>query len=313
MMLDINYKTHPEYYKDFESCQEYLEELCDCGFEYPEEVTNFHVYTEVRNEKELECIKSFLATQNLEKTKLIVWSDYSIEDNPLIQPYKKYLDLRIWNALEESKGTIIEEEIAKLSATDGKYYLQSDLLRLLALHKYGGVWIDMDIIFLRDFISILDQEYMYQWGSETDFANQGACATVIALKKESEFSVELLKELKVMPIIGGTTIWGKELFASLWRRGYRYTIFPSPFFNTEWLISKSPRRTPEEAMQLGKNIQGSWFEKNDYVEDYLFLESFTWHWHNSSHKHLPIVEGSKFDTLRKLTNMRLEEKGIDIE
>jgi|TARA_R110001583_G_scaffold59311_1_gene176491 hypothetical protein len=303
MMIEMSLETHPEYYKDYEACLEFLDELCDCECEYPEEVTNFHVYTEVRTDKELECIKSFIATQDLEKTKLIVWSDYCIEDNPRIQPYKEYLDLRVWNGLEEAKGTIIEDEVTKLTSEDDKHYLQSDLLRLLALHKYGGVWIDMDIIFLRDFKCLLDQEYMYQWGSETDFANQGACATVIALKKESEFSYELLKELKVMPIIGGTTIWGKELFASLWRRGYEYTIFPSPFFNTEWLISKKDK-------ELSENVEAGWFANNGYADDNLYLEAFAWHWHNSSKKHLPIEEGSKFELLQRLTNMKLEERGI---
>ena len=113
----------------------------------------------------------------------------------MIQPYKEYLDLRVWNA-EEAKGTIIEDEVQKLTSEDGKHYLQSDLLRLLALHKYGGVWVDMDIIFLRDFKPILDQEYMYQWGSETDFANQGACATVLALKRRVSFHVNCYKNSK---------------------------------------------------------------------------------------------------------------------
>ena len=106
-MIEMSLETHPEFYRDYEACLKYLKDLCDCDYEYPDEVTNFHVYTEVRSDKELECIKSFLATQDLEKTKLIIWSDYNIEDNPLIQPYKEYLDLRIWNAVEEAKGTII--------------------------------------------------------------------------------------------------------------------------------------------------------------------------------------------------------------
>ena len=45
----------------------------------------------------------------------------------------------------------ILEGIPHLKAMDGKHYLQSDLLRILVLYKYGGVWVDMDIIFLRDF------------------------------------------------------------------------------------------------------------------------------------------------------------------
>ena len=54
-------------------------------------------------------------------------------------------------------------------------------MRLLVLHKYGGVWVDMDVVFLRDFKPLLDQEWMYMWGSETDFIKEGACATVLSL------------------------------------------------------------------------------------------------------------------------------------
>ena len=178
-MIELDYKTHPELYVDYRKCLDFLSTIDESQYEYPEEKTNFHIYTEIKNDKELECIKSFLATQNLEKTHLIVWSDYSIEYNPLIQPYKEYLDLRVWDAVEEAKGTILEGELKKLRKRDRKFYAQSDLLRILALHKYGGVWVDMDVIFLRDFKPLLNQEYMYQWGSETDFASEGACATVL--------------------------------------------------------------------------------------------------------------------------------------
>ena len=51
-MINISFESHPELYQDFESCQEFLCNLSDCSCEYPDEVTNFHVYTEVKNEKE---------------------------------------------------------------------------------------------------------------------------------------------------------------------------------------------------------------------------------------------------------------------
>ena len=78
-------------------------------------------------------------------------------------------------------------------------------------------------------------------------------------------------------------------------------------------LEKLPGLTKEEAKKLRDDIGASWFTDNKHVEDYLYLEAFGWHWHNSSHKHLPIVEGSKFDTLRKITNMKLEERGIEHE
>ena len=53
--------------------------------------------------------KVFLATQNLDHTNLIIWSDYSIEDNELIQPYKDYLTLKVYKR-EEAVGTPMEHE-----------------------------------------------------------------------------------------------------------------------------------------------------------------------------------------------------------
>ena len=198
----------------------------------------------------------------------------------------------------------MEFEYDKLDASDSKHYLKSDLFRLMILHKYGGVWADMDIVFLRDFKPILDQEYMYQWGSEVDFGNQGACATVLSMKKESEFSTRMLEVLKTMPAIGDTTIWGKDTFAKLWKEWPNFTIFPSTFFNTEWLISKVDE-------PLSRETEENWFyNTTNIAKDHLFLEAFAWHWHNTSNKDKPIQEGSKFDLLRKRTDELLKKKGI---
>ena len=197
----------------------------------------------------------------------------------------------------------MENEHEKLAAADSKHYLQSDLFRLLILHKYGGVWADMDIVFLRDFKPILDQEYMYQWGSETDYANQGACATILSMKKQSEFSYKMLEVLKTMPTTGGT-IWGKDTFAELWKVYPNFTIFPSTFFNTEWLISKTDEN-------LSVETEENWFtNKNNSAKDNLFLDAFAWHWHNTSNKDKPIEVGSKFDLLRERTNDLLTDRGI---
>ena len=302
-MIEISNQTHPELYYDYKAGLDYLSKVDDKDHEYPDEVTTFHIYTEIKNDKELECVKSFLATQNLEKTKLKLWSDYDIEKNELLAPYKDYIEFKIYDPFEEAEGTPIENEYDKLNAADTKHYLQSDLFRLLILHKYGGVWADMDIVFLRDFKPVLDQEYMYQWGSETDYANQGACATVLSMKKQSEFSYKMLEVLKTMPITGGT-IWGKDTFAKLWQVYPHFTIFPSTFFNTEWLISKTDGPLSMEA-------EKNWFKnENNSAKDNLFLEAFAWHWHNTSNKDKPIESGSKFDLLRERTNLLLADRGI---
>ena len=290
-MINIDIKTHPNLYVDYKAGLELLRSVDDSNYSYPEEIINFHVYTEVKTDKELECIESYFKTQNLRTTKLIIWSDYDISTQENLKRHKEMIDFRIYDPVKESIGTPLEGHVDKLLAKDGRYYLQSDLLRLLALYKYGGIWIDMDIILLRNFKPILDQEYLYQWGGDTDFKDQGCCATVMSLKKESKLARALLTEVLNMPIIGGTTIWGKDLFAKVYQK-MEYTIFPSTFFNTEWLMSKTDEK-------LSNDILNYWFEQS-CPDELLFLEAFAWHWHNSSNKNKIIVDGSKFDKLKKL-------------
>lgn len=289
-MINVSFEKYTDLYRDYRLGLHYLKQLDFNKFEYPNEVTYFHVYTEVKTENELECIKSYFATQNLQKTKLVIQSDYDISNQENIKEYKDKIDFRIYNPIEEAKGTILENHVEKLLAKDGKYYLQSDLLRLLALHKYGGIWIDMDIILLRDFKPILDQEFLYQWGGDTNFSIEGCCATVISLKKDSKLSQLFLEEILNMPIIGSTTIWGKDLFARVYRKN-KFDILPSSFFNIEWLISKVDKKLSEDILDF-------WFDK-ECPDELLFLDCFAWHWQNSTNKNKTIQPNSKFDKLRK--------------
>ena len=45
-------------------------------------------------------------------------------------------------------------------------------------------------------------------------------------------------------------------------------------------------------------------------KEHLFLDSFGWHWHNSSKKDFEVVSGSKFDLLEKRINKILQKKEI---
>lgn len=248
------------------------------------------------------AVKSYLATQNLEKTELVIWSDYDISDNPLIQPYKKYITLKVYNPQEEAVGTPLARN-KRLKIKDALYYLQSDLARILLLYKYGGVWFDMDVILLRDFKPILDQEYMYMWGGETDFVKEGACATVLSGKAGSEFMTKLIKKVRKTKAKPNSLCWGKKMFAEIYRK-YKFNVMPATFFNTEWGMSSA------EGEVSGNEIESRWFFNPLIHEEHLFLEAFGWHWHNSSKKKMRVFPGSKFDLLEKLTDERLKKEGI---
>ncbi len=295
-MLNVSFENNPEIYTDIDSCMAYLRTVKPEQHPWPEGMTTFHVYTEVKSPKELMVIKSFLATQDLNRCQLVVWSDISIETNPLIQSYRDYITLKVWDPIEEAKGTPLEGYHDILSARDYLYWIQSDLLRLLALYKYGGIWVDMDIIFLRDFRPILDQEFMYAWSADTDFASNGACGSVLGLERHSELAARLLEAVITTPYREATTCWGRNIFAEVYRET-PYSVLPCGFFNTEWISDDT-------------TLEDQLFEKALENNIHLFEDAFAWHWHNSSNKEQNVSQGSKFDRLEAMIHSKLEFKGI---
>jgi hypothetical protein len=178
------------------------------------------------------------------------------------------------------------------------------------ISKDGGIWADMDMIFLRDYVPILVQDFAYMWGSSLDFGREhperedcfGPCAAMLGASKNSEFTQRCLEEILRTQIVPMSCCFDHELTAKVWR-DYKFTVFPSAFFNTEWMIGIKDR-------PLVTSIEEGWFKNNGVGNKYLFPEAFAWHWHNSSNKHKEIEVGSKFHALQTITDQKLKEKGI---
>jgi hypothetical protein len=311
MNLNLTYQSNPELYKDYKKCIEFLSSIKDEDYSYPEEVTYFHVYTEVRTPKELMAIKSYVATQNLEKTKLIVWSDYDITEQENIQPYKDLVEFRVYSPEELAKGTPLEGNSTYLNATDdGNHWMSSGVMRFLVLYKFGGIYYDMDTVLIRDFKPLLGRNFAVQWGGSTDFGkvdpfcgdSHGPCAALLGANKGGQYIEDCMEAVLTTPIRHYTTCFDEDMMARVYRKNPNsFTIFPSPFFDTEWQVSKTDRDLAEE---LDKSL----FDAPLQSEEHLFLDSFAWHWHNSSNKNKDIVEGSKFYLLEQLTNRRLQDE-----
>jgi hypothetical protein len=178
---------------------------------------------------------SFLATQP-EDSVMIVWSDYEVSDHPLFNHGGGRLINRIWRPTVEAENTLLEGNLELLNARDERYWLQSDLCRLLVLYKYGGTWLDMDVILMNSFCPLYGIEYLYAWGGDLDFGRQGACGTVMSVNKGSYFGYQMLTSLANIEPRANTTCWGKELFAEVYRCE-SYRVLPCTFFNTEWCIN----------------------------------------------------------------------------
>jgi hypothetical protein len=75
-----------------------------------------------------------------------------------------------------SRETRLHEWTHKLTLgtwhiSDLTHSTDSDLLRLLILYRYGGVYVDADVLVLRSFAHLAEQEFLYQWGIECHRAN----------------------------------------------------------------------------------------------------------------------------------------------
>ena len=234
-MLNISEENNEELYYDVDKCVEFCKSIPN---EVYDEQTEYHIFWNVGlpfGRKQLLPIKSFLATQNLDNAKLNVWSNIDLSDNEYLKPYLPYINVKIWDPIKEAKNTPLEGKNDLLIANDGLNWAAGDLFRILVLYNYGGVYVDVDVAFLRDFAPLLKQEFMYNWSFQKEMIN----GAIMRMFKNSQLGLDLLTEMSLNPARPGSTAWSTDLYQKIRRTNKNWTVFPCGFFNTEWQIKLS--------------------------------------------------------------------------
>src|SRR5262249_42733692 len=134
-------------------------------------------------------VKAFLASQDLSRCSLWLWSDRDLSSNEWLRPFLHRVTLRRYDPAREALGTPLEAHPRIYRQRDARVYRDGDLFRILALHNYGGVYADMDTVLLRSLGVFLDQEFVYQW---QDFDDRYAPA-LMRLRKGGAFAQELVR------------------------------------------------------------------------------------------------------------------------
>jgi len=287
-----------KYYKSsYEAVQLGLE-LCK-SLNIPVDKTfNFYVYWIGKNitYKHKVLLKSYLATQDLNKTKLLIYSDTDLSG--LFIEFKdfKNIEFHVFDVMKECEDNILNLYPFKLQIKNhvANPEFESDFFRLLMLHKYGGVYLDFDVLLLRDFSPLSNYEYCYQWGAEMNMIN----GAVMSLHKKSAITRDICIELINSPFrpFKGSLQYANDLYVKIKLKHPELVIFPSTFFNTQWLY--------------GRDIDGNFLNTNPFSKDsdkYLYEGCFAWHYHGA-HMNATIEEGSKFDILDKMFDKILKEK-----
>jgi len=211
-----------------------------------------------------------------------LWSNINLNDNSFIQEIKPFINLKIWNCKEEIKNTCVEnfnvEEIH-----DDLCYLEGDLFRLLVLNKYGGFYIDMDVLVLRNMSPLNEMEFLYQWGTSgfNGFEQLKMNGAIMRFNQNSKASEQALQLIQQIPPTKGSTCWGSDLYSYI--ADENLYCLPGVWFNSEWGFEG----TLNEPFKKVENIN-------------LFEGAFTWHWHNRWNDF--IEDGCKFSILEKNQN-----------
>ena len=286
--MQIIEETHRPLYYDLDECLKCCKNIPETEYK---ESTYFHMYWNVGlpfERKQLLPIKSYLTTQNLYNTKLIIWSNVDLSDNELIKKYSENIEFRIYDPIKESIGTELENRKDLLTVNDSRNWAGGDLFRILVLHNYGGLYVDFDVVFLRDFAPLLSQEFMYKWGLEKDMIN----GAIMRGFKHSQLMKDLIHEIAIGGSFPNSTIWSTNLYQKVRNYNKNWTIFPSGFFNSEWQDMKF--NTP------GNGEVFLPFTKNDFD---MYDGAFSWHWHNKWTS--DIEEGSKWQVLESSIDKKL--------
>ncbi|KAG2030423.1 glycosyltransferase family 32 protein [Suillus americanus] len=221
----------------------------------PEERAQFHTYWRVDlapfGERQEYMLKSFFASQDLPRSRLVLWSNGDLSLNPIVQKYLELFPdsftLRIVDISELAKGTAMESH-RLLNLEDKKAWVDGDLVRLLVIWTYGGAWIDMDMLLTRDLSPLLEHEFVTQWDCY-DKIYQPFNGALMHFRKHSPYLCEAFHLMAhSTPPRSPSTDWGSVLYHRLWRRLLNESIPPFkilPFCFSDPLVCRLDNRAPE--------------------------------------------------------------------
>ena len=273
-------------YSRTEECLQFLRELgCGGAVAAPRTPERYHLYWRGGfGLKQSFAVKSFLATQDLASAELWLWLDAERgyeghAENPLLRPPLPFLRVGRFDPEVEAHDTPLAKRLELYRMVDSRK--RSDFFRLVALYKYGGTYVDMDTMFLRDMRVLLDDPYVpdefcYRWSADQPHGN----SAVLRLRQGSDTARALMAASAER---GSCDPRDVLRFAE--NRRLDLTVLPCVFFDPLWPHDDGKDRyvaAPFDRFEDFFRQFDDQFRPKPSVRSYrdFFPGAFAYHWHN---------------------------------
>ncbi len=271
-------------------------------------------------------IFSYLTTQNLLHTKLLVWT---------VKPIQRKLSMHLKSMLQNyiDKGIIEFKTVnfKKLCLKDLFFELRfnvcsnieldkvnitsfKDLLRVLLLYNYGGIYVDYDFIYLNDLKPFWLMNFAYRWSDLNDFS-----MAVFGIRKDFDgLMSKFIKQLLVRSSDASASeflrsfhpFFVRDLILTL-NNGNLYSyltfkIYHSVLFDPAWLCNDGMVNRDEANLTLCRfNEIFNVSQKRFSIEGF-FNGAFTFHYHFDNRKSYSVKNDSYFCHLESYFKSKLK-------
>jgi hypothetical protein len=236
----------------------------------------YHVYWYGKlSNKQWLCINSYFATQNNNKTKLIVWIDH--ENNTTIQELQiKYqcprIIFKIYKPCELAKDTPFEGHDF-INVNKLKYIkYRSDFARVMILYHYGGIYYDFDMILFKDLSPFLHLEFCYQWSNIDGRGNNG----LLSLQKGGKMGFTIMNkyidqiENKLKPL---TLDFNRVIFDI----NLGLTQLPCSLFDPCWILLDANQKSKYSKLD---NFDNFFKRTDENIDKFFDNKIYSYHWHS---------------------------------
>lgn len=229
--------------------------------------------------KQLFSLKSFICTQQIDCFEIWLWMDGDEFFNKALQNEELNRLNQLIGGKIKLKNWKLKEEIVNTPFMSIKWYFRWDRIlvaladdfRIIALYKYGGLYFDLDVMFVKDFHPLLMRdEFVYAWENQP-FANNA----LIYLRQGSCLSNQIAKEMIKCKSSQPWRIFkysNKSLSALM--------VYPCAMFDPLWLGHEEWMPIKEFA-DFFREFSDD-FVKNDNIQSFrdFFPSIYAYHWHN---------------------------------